>query len=60
MQSENTQAMKQHGSRFKDAKSAKDKNEDFNEDEQHEMSIQDLKHLNLQHPMSKVPAVKKE
>ena len=52
--------MKQHGSRFKDAKSAKDKNEDFNEDEQHEMSIQDLKHLNLQHPMSKVPAVKKE
>ena len=62
-QSEDTLAMRQHASRFKDDPAARKKKE-LDEDEELEMSIEqdikalDLKHMDLQHPKQRIPPVK--
>jgi hypothetical protein len=48
--------MKQHASQFKSDSKGKSKTEELDEDELHEMGVQqDLKHLDLQHSMTKDP-----
>ena len=58
MQSEDTQAMKLHASKFKDEACARRKKE-LTEDEKWEETIaEDLKHMDLRHQKEKYPPVK--